>query len=387
MNEASRFVLLTHVDTAPMNDAVSTMWPILLNDLSRSVIADDEVTVAVERVVRSGWYLSGAEVAAFEREFADYLGVRHVIGVANGTDALELALMALGGGPDGELVTVANAGGYATSAARRCGMHVRFADVDDRDLLMTAHTLEAALTTRTTIVVVTHLYGKMAPISAISELCRERGIAVVEDCAQAAGARANGRRAGSFADVAAFSFYPTKNLGAIGDGGAVVTSDDQIASRVRRLAQYGWGVKYRVAEGGGRNSRLDEIQAAVLRVRLARLDRLNRRRREVVRRYADALQSSAAAMAQDGEDDYVAHLAVIRTPHRSRLAAQLLARGVHTDVHYPVPDHWQKIVGDPRLRLPVTESASTQVLSLPCFPDLEAAELEVVCAALDEVVE
>jgi dTDP-3-amino-2,3,6-trideoxy-4-keto-D-glucose/dTDP-3-amino-3,4,6-trideoxy-alpha-D-glucose/dTDP-2,6-dideoxy-D-kanosamine transaminase len=366
---------------------VSTRWPIPLNDLRRGVLADDEVTEAVERVARSGRYLLGEETSAFESELADYLGVRHVIGVASGTDALELALKALGGGRGGEIVTAANAGGYGTLAARSCGMDVRFADVDDRNLLLTPHSVEEALTLRTTIVVVTHLYGKMAPISAICDVCHARGILVVEDCAQAAGARAHGCYAGSMGDAAAFSFYPTKNLGALGDGGAVVTSDDEIALRVRRLAQYGWSVKYRVEEDRGKNSRLDEIQAAVLRVRLPRLDELNQRRRDAVRRYAEALLPSVVEMVQDGDDDYVAHLAVVRTPSRKAFAEGLLARGVHTDVHYPVPDHWQKIIGAPRVRLPVTEAASRQVLSLPCFPDLEHDELEIICASLGELAE
>lgn len=366
---------------------MSTRWSIPFNDLRRGIYADDEVAETVERVARSGRYLMGEETFAFESELADYLRVRHVVGVASGTDALELAFMALGGGPGGELVTAANAGGYGALAARCCGMRVRFADVDDYDLLLTPDSVEAALTLQTTMVLVTHLYGKMAPIVAICDLCHARGIAVVEDCAQAAGARANGRYAGSVGDAAAFSFYPTKNLGAIGDGGAVVTSDDEVALRARRLAQYGWSVKYRVAEDHGKNSRLDEIQAAVLRVRLPRLDELNQRRRDAVRQYADALLPTPVEMAQAGDDDYVAHLAVVRASSRSKFAEGLLARGIHTDVHYPVPDHRQKFIGAPHLNLPVTEAASRQVLSLPCFPDLEHEELEIICAALSEVAE
>jgi dTDP-3-amino-2,3,6-trideoxy-4-keto-D-glucose/dTDP-3-amino-3,4,6-trideoxy-alpha-D-glucose/dTDP-2,6-dideoxy-D-kanosamine transaminase len=355
--------------------------------LRRGVLADEEVVAAVDRVTRSGWYLLGEETSAFESELAEYLGVAHAVGVASGTDALELALTALGGGPGQELVTVANAGGYGTAAARRCGMRVRFADVEDHDLLVSRRTIAQALTPRTSIVLVTHLYGKMAPVAAVCELCHANGIAVVEDCAQAAGAHTSGRYAGSFGDAAAFSFYPTKNLGAIGDGGAVVTSDEAIASRVRRLRQYGWGVKYHVEEGGGRNSRLDEIQAAVLRVRLRGLDELNRRRREIARRYVDVLLSSPARMAQDGGADYVAHLAVLRTPSRAAFADGLGKRGVSTAVHYPVPDHRQKVIGAPTVRLPAIETASEQILTLPCFPEMEGEEIEIVCEALSEAVE
>ncbi len=356
-----------------------------LNDLRRAVLDDEEISAAVDRVTRSGWYLFGEETSAFESELADYLGVAHVMSVASGTDALELAFAALGGQDGQELVTAANAGGYATLAARRRGMRVRFADVENRDLLVSRRTIEQALTPRTAIVVVTHLYGKMAPVADIRELCHSRGIAVVEDCAQAAGAHAGGRRAGSFGDAAAFSFYPTKNLGALGDGGAVATSDARLAARVSRLRQYGWDAKYRIRDDGGRNSRLDEIQAAVLRVRLRRLDALNARRRMIAGRYASALASSAVAMAQDGATDYVAHLAVVRTRHAAAFAEGLRERGVCTDVHYPIPDHRQEVIGVPALELPVTEAACTQVLTVPCFPELEHEEIEIVCDALAEV--
>jgi aminotransferase EvaB len=337
--------------------------------------------------VDSGWYLLGEETSAFESELADYLGASHVVGVASGTDALEVACLALGGAPGQEIVTAANAGGYGAMAAYRCGMRARFADVADRDLLLTPRTVEDALTPRTTMVIVTHLYGKMAPVSEICELCHSRGILVIEDCAQAAGARTDGRYAGSFGDAAAFSFYPTKNLAALGDAGAVVTSDDGTASSARRLRQHGWDEKYRIEEAGGRNSRLDEIQAAVLRVRLARLESSNRRRRAIARDYADALSASAVSMAQHGDEDYVAHLAVIRTARRAAFAQALAARGIASSTHYPIPDHRQKVIGEPWAELPVTEAASEEVLSLPCFPELAAEEIEIVCAALAEVAE
>jgi aminotransferase EvaB len=355
-----------------------------LNDLHRGAI-DDEVAEAVARVVRSGWYLLGEETSAFEEELADYLGAAHAVTVASGTAALELACLALNGGPGQEFVTVANAGGYGTVAGQRCGMRARFADVDDRDLLMTPCTVAAALTPRTTIVIVTHLYGKMAPVLAITELCHAKGVLVVEDCAQAAGAWADGHYAGSIGDAAAFSFYPTKNLGALGDAGAVVTSDAGVAARVRRLRQYGWGAKYEIEEAHGGNSRLDEIQAAVLRVRLPRLADLNRRRRAIAHRYARALSETSVRMAQSDGEDYVAHLAVIRTTRRAAFAAALSARAISTATHYPIPDHRQKHIGQPWVKLPVTETAAAQVLSLPCFPELAPEEVERVCAVLADV--
>jgi aminotransferase EvaB len=352
------------------------------NDLSRAPAREDDVLAAVVRVTRSGWYLTGEETAAFERELADYLGVRHALSVANGTDALELALVALGCTPGCEIVTAANAGGYTTTAARRRGLSVRFADVEEQDLLLSAQTIERALTPRTKVVVVTHLYGKMARLGEIGELCRERGVKLLEDCAQAAGARGDGRMAGSVGDAGAFSFYPTKNLGALGDGGAIVTSDEHVAQRVRRLRQYGWGAKYKVEEDGGRNSRLDEIQAAVLRVRLRRLDDANRRRREIAARYAQALSASGIAMVHDDGEDYVAHLAVLRSPDRGALAERLRAHGVATAIHYPISDHQQDAICAGDASLPVTEAATREVLSLPCFPELEPDEVEAVCTAL-----
>jgi aminotransferase EvaB len=355
------------------------------NDLRR--VADQaQALTALDRVARSGRYLLGEETRDFEHEFASYLGAAHAVCVGSGTNALELALAALVRTPGAEVVCAANAGGYGTIAARRRNLTVRFADVEDGSLLLTPETVERALTPRTRVVIVTHLYGKMAPVAEIYDLCHARGVRVLEDCAQATGARSDGRRAGSIGDAAAFSFYPTKNLGAMGDGGAVITSDDEIAGRTRRLAQYGWDEKYRVDEDGGVNSRMDELQAAVLRTRLEGLDRCNERRRAIARQYADALGSSSVRFTHRGGEDYVAHLAVVRCTERRRLAAELGARGVATAVHYPIPDHRQPAIAAPEVTLPVTEAAAEQVLSLPCFPQLEDGEVQRVCAALRDAV-
>ncbi len=358
------------------------MQTIPFNDLRRAAAESGEAVAAIERVARGGHYLLGEETEAFERDFADYLDARYTVCVGNGTDALGLALAALGATPGGELVNAANVGAYATVAARRRDLTVRFADVDEDSLLLTPATVERALTARTQVVIVTHLYGKMAPVAEIYDLCHAQGIRVLEDCAQAAGARSGGRRAGSIGDASAFSFYPTKNLGAMGDGGAVVTSDEEVAGRARRLAQYGWGAKYRIDEDGGVNSRLDELQAAVLRTRLAGLDRNNARRRAIAQQYAEALDSTPVSFTHRGGEDYVAHLAVVRSSERARLAAELGARGIATAIHYPIPDHRQPAIGVPEVTLPVTEAAAEQVLSLPCFPRLEDGEVQRVCAAL-----
>jgi dTDP-4-amino-4,6-dideoxygalactose transaminase len=335
-------------------------------------------------VLDSGRYIHGPEHAAFEEELAAFLGVAHCAGVASGTDALELALAAVGCAPGDEVLTAANAGGYTTAASRKLGCAVRYADVDPVTLGLSQATVEEALTSATRAVVATHLYGQMCDVEGIVELCREREIAVVEDCAQAAGARRGGQRAGSFGDVAALSFYPTKNLAAIGDGGAVATNDRAIDERVRALRQYGWSKKYSAELPGGWNSRLDELQAAFLRLGLTRLDERNERRRELVGMYADALPAQAGRFVRSDGEDFVAHLAVIVAEDRDTLRAKLDAAGVGTDVHYPVADYdqaaWRTDV-----HLPATGHAVAHVVTVPCFPELTDAEVDVICGALSEL--
>jgi dTDP-4-amino-4,6-dideoxygalactose transaminase len=354
-------------------------------DPGRAVAAlRDELCAGFDRFLASGRYIVGPEHAAFEGEFADFLGVNHCVGVASGTDALELALRGVGCRNGDAVVTAANCGGYATTAARRAGLRVLFADVDGTTLGLSRSTVERSLNADVRAVVVTHLYGLLADVEGIVALCRERRIAVVEDCAQAAGARRNGRLAGAIGDAAAFSFYPTKNLAALGDGGAVATNNDDIAERVRLLRQYGWDSKYHVTIEGARNSRLDELQAALLRIRLPRLDDWNEQRRRIVARYANALSIDAGRfVASDGED-YVAHLAVAIFENRERARARFDDAGVGTDVHYPIADHEQPAWRDEydNACLPVTEHAVRQILTVPCFPELADEEIERVCEVL-----
>ncbi len=243
--------------------------------------------------------------------------------------------------------------------------------------------LAACLTPRTRAVIVTHLYGRLADVDALGAVAGRHGIALVEDCAQAHGARHGERKAGSFGALGCFSFYPTKNLGALGDAGAVVTGERGLAAKLRALRVYGWGAKYHCTMAGGMNSRMDELQAAVLRTKLPRLDAWNRRRRAIAARYAGALAHPAIALpctAEVGAD--VAHLFVVRTQYRESLRAHLAAAGVGTDVHYPVPDHLQpteRAAG--ALRLPRTEHACAEILSLPCYPELTDAEIDEVVTA------
>jgi len=367
-----------------MTHPTPTSSGVPLNDLSRGLAAGRaELVDLMGQVADSGWLVQGPQHGAFETELAAFLGVEHVLGVASGTDALELALRAVIPADRPVVVTAANCGGYTSTAARRAGLEVRFADVDQVTHLVTAETLAPVLDEHVGAVVVTHLYGRSADVAAVHALCAPLGIKVVEDCAQALGARTGAGRVGSLADVAAFSFYPTKNLGAIGDGGAIATSSAATADVVRELRQYGWRGKYTIARDGGRNSRLDELQAAVLRVRLPHLDGWNARRRSIIATYAERASDRVTVLPAVG-DGHAAHLGIVVTDDRQALQAHLAALHVRTDVHYPVPDHrqpaWAAQYAD--IDLPVTQALAGSVLSVPVFPELTATEIERVGDAL-----
>jgi dTDP-4-amino-4,6-dideoxygalactose transaminase len=367
-----------------VNAVGSTTAAVPLNDLSRALRAErGELLDAMTRVVDSGWLVLGPEHTAFEQELADFLGVEHALGVASGTDALELAMRAVVPADRPVVVTAANCGGYSTTAARRAGLTVRYADVDEDTHLLTPATLAPVLGEDVGAVVVTHLYGRSADVAAIRAVCEPLGIRVIEDCAQALGATRPEGRVGSLADVAAFSFYPTKNLGALGDGGAVATGSDDVARTVRELRQYGWQGKYTIGRTGGVNSRLDEVQAAVLRTRLPRLDAGNGRRRAILAAYAAAAPAGVRVLSADGPG-HVAHLGIVVTDRRDDLVAHLAAQGVRTDVHYPTPDHRQPAIAAEHadVRLPVTERLAASVLSLPLFPELTDDEVARVADAL-----
>lgn len=357
-----------------------------LNDLSRALAAERQLLLdAAAAVIDSGWLVHGPAHRAFESTLATYVGARHVLGVASGTDALEIALRAVVPADRPVVVTAANCGGYTTTAARRAGFTVRFADVDEATHLLTSETLAEVVGPDVGAVVVTHLYGRAADVRAIREVCAPFGIRVVEDCAQALGARTDEGRVGSLADIATFSFYPTKNLGAIGDGGAVATSDEVVAETVRQLRQYGWSGKYRIERDGGRNSRLDELQAAILNARLPMLETGNARRRQIIAAYVERASERLHVLPATSES-HVGHLAVVTTPHRTELRDHLAAAGIGADVHYPVPDHRQPAFAAEyaEVSLPVTERLAETILSLPVFPELRDDEVERVCVALEQ---
>ena len=354
---------------------------IAVNDLSRADFGI--VSTAVQAVLSSTRFVLGDQVRGFEADLSAFLDAKCAVGVGNGTDALELAFRAVMPPDRPVVVTAANAGGYSMVAARRAGFGVRFADVDEDTQVVSLSTLSEVLDNNVGAVVVTHLYGRAADVPGIRAVCEPLGVAVVEDCAQAIGARLPEGHVGSLGDIAAFSFYPTKNLGAIGDGGAVVTNSDSLAAKVRQLRQYGWNGKYQIDADGGRNSRLDEVQAAVLRARLPFVNAWNQRRREIVGRYVSAASGDIRVLPAEGEG-HAAHLGVVVCDDRTSLAAHLAMCGIASDVHYPIPDHKQPAFASEysSVRLPVTERLAGRVLSVPLFPELQEDEIDRVCEAL-----
>lgn len=370
---------------------ISSPMIVPFNDLSRGWLANsDEVQEVCKRVIKSGHYIHGPEHAAFEIELADFLGCTDAIGVASGTDALQLALRAVGCDRGSKIITAANAGGYASIASIEIGCEIIYCDVDPISLVITGDTLAPWLTKDVQAVIVTHLYGNIAPVDQIRKLCEPLGIRVIEDCAQAIGGRIGGRRVGTIGDIGTFSFYPTKNLGGAGDGGAVVTNDPNLASRVRKLRQYGWNDKYSIESSGGINSRLDEIQAAVLRIGIPKIDLLNAKRREIVRQYREAFRTTKLRIVTQDSNYSTSHLAVVRVPKeisRDRFQEALTIRGIQTAIHYPILDCDQR--GLPRRnsvdQIPESRAAKGEIISLPCFSELTSSEVMVVIAAISEI--
>lgn len=345
----------------------------------------DEIAAAMLRVLDGGRYVLGCELEAFEAEFAAYCGVRHAVGVGSGLDALALLLRALDVGAGHEVVVPGHtfiATWLAVTHVGACPVPV---DVRDDTCNLDPDRVEAALTPRTRAIVAVHLYGQTAAMDALREIARRRGLWLIEDAAQAHGARHRGRRAGALGDAAAFSFYPGKNLGALGDAGAVTTDDDALAARVRQLRNYGSTVKYQ-HDTVGFNSRLDELQAAVLRVKLRRLDADNAVRNTIAARYHQALEGTPLQRPHVApECEPVWHLYVVRSARRAALQRELARRGVQTLVHYPLACHRQGAYAGSRWpKLPVSERLQDEVLSLPMGPHLSAADVDTVCHALRE---
>ena len=347
----------------------------------------DELDDVVRRVMASGQFILGPEVTAFEEEFAAYCRARHAIGVGNGLDALKLVLLGYGVGPGDDVLVPSNTYIATWLAVTQAGARPVPVEPDPATHNVTAEAVEAALTPSTKAIMPVHLYGSPADIDALLTLGRERGIPVIEDAAQAHGARCRERRAGGLGDAAAFSFYPGKNLGALGDAGAVTTDDDALAERIRMLRNYGSRVKYH-HDVAGTNSRLDSLQAATLRVKLRHLDEWNERRRAVAARYLERLAGIEGLVLPQVPDwaEPVWHLFVVRTPRRDVLQERLAEAGVDTIIHYPIPPHLAGAYASDfeRGELPVAERLAAEVLSLPMGPQLVLEDADRVAAAVRE---
>jgi dTDP-4-amino-4,6-dideoxygalactose transaminase len=352
------------------------------NDLSLGTSAPAaEIEAAIARVLASAWFILGPELEAFEREVVSAFDCGNAIGVANGTDSIALALKALGVGPGDEVVTTPLTAAFTALAVNQVGAKPVFADVEPETLTLSAESVSRRITSKTRAILPVHLYGNSADVEGILELAEAHGLDVVEDACQAHGGRHDGMSLGSLGRVGTFSFYPTKNLGALGDGGMVVTRDDEIAAKLRRLRNGGQSSRYRHEEIGV-NSRLDEIQAAVLRVKLKHLESKNERRRELSRLYEEALEGSGVEPVAVREGCISArHLFVVRTPDRDALAAHLKERGIETLIHFPIPTHLQKAyesLGQGPGSCPNAEKACGEILSLPLYPALPTETVDRV---------
>ncbi|WP_312933237.1 DegT/DnrJ/EryC1/StrS family aminotransferase [Stutzerimonas nitrititolerans] len=350
---------------------------------------EDEFQEVLRRVLSSGWYIHGEECGAFEAEFAAYCGVQHAVGVGNGLDALVLILRALLETgrlqPDDEVLVPGNTFIASALAVSACGLRVRLVEPELSRFNLDPQAVEAAIGERTRVILAVHLYGRMADMPALAEIAQRHGLLLLEDAAQAHGARLGARRAGAWGLAAGFSLFPGKPLGALGDGGVVTTDNAELAAVIRSLQNYGSPIKYQHERKGG-NSRLDELQAAFLRIKLRYLDADNQARHDIARRYAKGLDRrlSLPELPTEGEV-HAWHLYVVRSEHRDALQQRLLKAGVQTLIHYPTPIHRQAAYRElGGLSLPATERLSEQVLSLPIYPGLSAQQVDHVIDACND---
>ena len=344
----------------------------------------DEIQLAINRVLDRGIYLMGDELINFENEFADYCLTKYCVGVGNGTDALEIALQALKIQPGDEIICTANGGFFSTAAMISSGVTPKYIDIKYDDMTMDPNNLRKTLTKKTKGIIVTHLYGQMADMKEITKIAKKNKIPLIEDCAQAHGATLNNKKAGSWGDIGCFSFYPGKNLGALGDGGAITTSNSKILKRIIQLRQYGWGEKFYVNLKNGRNSRLDEIQAAILRVKLKYLDSWNEKRRNIACEFSNSLKKTDLRIPKNFGKDYVAHLYAIRSTKKKPIIDSLNNENIANDKHYPIPDYAQKALKNDYADclLPNTESSCRDVFTIPCYPELNKTEISILVGSM-----
>jgi dTDP-4-amino-4,6-dideoxygalactose transaminase len=343
---------------------------------------------AIERVVRSGWYILGPEVEEFEKQWATYCGTNYSIGVANGMDAIEIGLKALNIGVGDEVVTTSMTAFATILAILRTGATPVLADIDPATALLRPESVKRCISNRTKAVLLVHLYGHVKQMDVWSRLCQENGIYLLEDCAQAHGSTWNTQKAGSIGDFGAYSFYPTKNLGALGDAGAIITNNKQILEQSKRLRNYGQSMRYHHPEVG-LNSRLDEMHAAVLSVRLEWLDRFLKRRKQIAHQYIRRINNPQITLLDSPEksENHVYHLFVILAENRDCLASYLHQLGVNTLIHYPIPIHHQKSCQDIKIDpegLSNSEAHSLNCLSIPCHPQMTDDDVNLVIKAINE---
>jgi dTDP-4-amino-4,6-dideoxygalactose transaminase len=378
-----------------MSESPAASNLILFCDLQAGYAAlSEEIDQAALRVLKSGWYILGSEVASFEQEFAAFLGCSQAIGVASGTDALSLAIRACGLKPGDAAITVSHTAVATVAALELAGVIPVLVDIDPQTFTMDPHSVETALASsgelrpRIKALVPVHLYGHPASMKELQQIARAHDLKLIEDCSQSHGAMRASVVTGNFGDAAAFSLYPTKNLGALGDAGIVVTGNQEVADQVRLLRQYGWRTR-NCSEVAGINSRLDEIQAAILRVRLRHLTVMNDARIQIARRYSERLVNSSVTLPICQPDiRHVYHQYVIRTSNRDVLQTGLRDRGIQTQIHYPLPVHLQPAYQNrlPRLvSLQETERAAGEILSLPMYPQLSLEDVDRVAAAVCEL--
>jgi dTDP-4-amino-4,6-dideoxygalactose transaminase len=346
-----------------------------------------DIDKAIEKTLDSGWYILGQESKAFEQEFAAFTGTKYAIGVGSGTEALHIALRACGIGAGDEVLTVSHTAVATVSAIELTGASPVLVDIEDAYYTMDPSKIERLISPKTKAILPVHLYGQSANLTDILFIAKKHNLKVIEDCAQCHGALFEGRQLGSIGDVACFSFYPTKNLGALGDGGAVVTNNSSLAEEVRLLREYGWAERY-ISHIQGWNSRLDELQAAILRVKLRGLANDNKRRQRVAAEYDRCLQDTGVTTpARRPESSHVYHLYVIRSNQRDKLKQYLQDRQIGTGIHYPEPIHLQKAYLK-KLKghedLPITERLAKEILSLPMYPELPSDDIQITIEALRE---
>ncbi len=345
-----------------------------------------EIDEAISRVLKSGWYILGNEVVKLEKEFADFIGVSFGVGTGSGTEALHLALSACGIGQGDEVITVSLTAVATVAAIELTGASPHFVDIEPQFYTIAPEKIKSAITPNTKAIIPVHIYGQPADMEPVLEVAKEHNLWVIEDCAQAHGALYKGKRVGSLGDIGCFSFYPTKNLGAIGDGGIILTENKELAKKARLLREYGWAERY-VSHIPGWNTRLDEIQAAILRVKLRYLEKDNLKRRQLADIYKSKLSKKSLTLPEVRNGvSHVYHLYVVQSEKRDRLLSFLREKNIGALVHYPVPIHLQPAYRhlEGRDTLPETEKAAEHILSLPMYPELRASDISQIIQAIEK---